>query len=89
MATKTVRLPTHLSRAIDGLAADRHTTPSEIIREAAAEYCANARTHSATDRLALLRRLVTYEGSGRGDLAAHSEDYLRKLFHARRRQRPR
>lgn len=38
------------------------------------------------DRLALLDRLLTYEGSGRGDLAARSEEYLRQIFHEQRRR---
>lgn len=41
------------------------------------------------ERLALLDRLVTYEGSGLGDLAARSEEYLRRIFHERRRGRSR
>lgn len=43
----------------------------------------------ARGRLALLDRLVTYEGSGRGDLAARSKEYLRQIFHEQRRTRSR
>jgi metal-responsive CopG/Arc/MetJ family transcriptional regulator len=85
----SLRLPDHLARELDELAATRRTTRSEVIREAIEEYCAAQRDRGAADRTALLRRLVTYRGSGRGDLAERSEHYLRELFRARRRHRSR
>jgi predicted DNA-binding antitoxin AbrB/MazE fold protein len=42
---------------------------------------------AGADRVALLHRLVTYRGSGCGDLASRSKEYLRKLSHERRRSR--
>lgn len=62
-------------------------TRSDVVREAVEQYCATLRRGGAADRLALLRRLVTYSGSGRGDLARRSEEYLRERFDARRRHR--
>ena len=41
----------------------------------------------AHDRLDLLDQLLDYDGSGRGDLAANAETYLRELFDARRARR--
>ena len=85
MALHSLRLPDHLARELDELAASRHSSRSEVIRDAIEQYCAGQRAGATPDRLTLLRRLVTYPGSGRGDLAARSEQHLRKLFRARRR----
>jgi Arc/MetJ-type ribon-helix-helix transcriptional regulator len=81
----SLRLPDHLTRELDELAASRRTSRSELIRDAIEQYCAVQRAGATPDRVTLLRRLVTYPGSGRGDLAARSEQHLRKLFRARRR----
>lgn len=85
--TTSIRLPDGLARQLDELAAGRRTTRSELIREAIESYCAAARTGQPTDRVALVRRLVDYEGSGRGDLAERSETYLRARFDERRQRR--
>jgi Arc/MetJ-type ribon-helix-helix transcriptional regulator len=88
MALTSIRLPDHLVHDVDEVAARRRSTRSEVVREAVAEYCAAARGGRELDPVALVERLVTYPGSGRGDLAERSEFYLRALFRARRR-RPR
>jgi metal-responsive CopG/Arc/MetJ family transcriptional regulator len=87
--TTSLRLPPELAAALDRLAAERRTTRSEVIRDALAHYLASARARGIEDRVGLLRRLVNYPGSNRGDLASRSEEYLRELFSARRRRRPR
>lgn len=89
METTSIRLPDALARELDEIAEDRRITRSELIREAIESYCAASRTEQPADRLALVRRLVDYQGSGRGDLAERSEVYLRALFDERRRQRRR
>jgi metal-responsive CopG/Arc/MetJ family transcriptional regulator len=86
MDTTSIRLPEHLTREIDRLADDRHTTRTAVICEAVEQYCAQQRAGRGSDRLALLRRLVTYEGSGRGDLAERAEEHLRVLFEEKRRR---
>ena len=88
MALASIRLPDHLVREVDEVAARRRVTRSEVVREAVAEYCATARSTRTRDPVALVEQLVTYPGSGRGDLARRSEEYLRELFRARRRRRP-
>jgi hypothetical protein len=88
MALTSIRLPDDLVRDVDEVAARRRSTRSEVVREAVAEYCAVARGGREIDPVALVERLVTYPGSGQGDLAQRSEFYLRALFRARRR-RPR
>jgi metal-responsive CopG/Arc/MetJ family transcriptional regulator len=89
MLLTSIRLPEALARELDAIATRRRTPRSEVIREAIEQYCATARGASAGDRIALVRQLVTYRGSGRGDLAARSEEYLRERFHGvRRRRRP-
>jgi metal-responsive CopG/Arc/MetJ family transcriptional regulator len=87
MTTTSFRLTRDLAIALDHLAAERGTTRSELIREAVQQFVAAAQAGGPADRVALVRRLVDYEGSGRGDLAARSEDYLREMFGARRRDR--
>jgi Arc/MetJ-type ribon-helix-helix transcriptional regulator len=89
MALTSLRLPDALARELDEIAARRRTTRSDAIREAVEQYCATARKGGKPDRIDLLQRLVTYGGSGRGDLAENGERYLRDLFRARRRPRPR
>ena len=87
MNTTSLRLPSHLAAALDRLAQERGTTRSDLIREAVEEYVAGSRAGGPGDRLSLLRRLVTYPGSGRKDGAARSEEHLRRIFGARRRDR--
>ena len=89
MGTTSLRLPRHLATALDRLAEARGTTRSQLIREAVQEFVAAAQAGAPGDRVALVQQLVTYEGSGRGDLAARSEYYLRERFRARRRDRAR
>jgi Arc/MetJ-type ribon-helix-helix transcriptional regulator len=89
MALTSIRLPEHLARELDEIAARRRTTRSDLVREAVAEYCAVHRGDADADPLALLERLVTYRGSGKTDLGSRSEEYLRELFGERRRRRSR
>jgi metal-responsive CopG/Arc/MetJ family transcriptional regulator len=87
MSLMSIRLPDHLVRELGDVAARRGTTRSDLVREAVEEYCAAARSGDELDLVALVERLVTYEGSGRGDLARCSEEYLREMFRERRRRR--
>jgi hypothetical protein len=89
MALRSIRLPDHLAREIDDLAAARRVPRSRLVREAIERYCAAARSGRAADRVTLLRQLVNYPGSGKGDLGERSEHYLRELFRGRRRRHPR
>jgi metal-responsive CopG/Arc/MetJ family transcriptional regulator len=89
MSLMSLRLPGHLVQELDRLASERRTTRSDIVREAAEQYCASQRAQGGTDRLALLNRLIDYKGSGRGNLARNAELYLRAAFDERRRHRSR
>lgn len=89
MSMMSLRLPEHLVRELDRLAAERRTTRSEVVREATEAYCAHQRAGGAQDRVSLLKSLVNYPGSGRGDLAANAERHLRAKFDERRRRRSR
>jgi hypothetical protein len=82
MSLTTIRLPDELIRELDETAGRRKTTRSELIREAVAVYCAAVRSGNDSDPVALLDRLVRYEGSRRGDLGRRSEEHLRKRFRA-------
>ncbi len=83
----SIRLPEHLTQELDHMAAERRVTRSDLIREAVEQYCTASQRRGVLDRVTLLHRLLTYRGSGRGDLARRSEERLRELFDARRRHR--
>lgn len=87
MSLTSIRLPDHLVRELDEVAGRRHTTRSDLVREAVEQYCAALRSGGELDPVALVDSLVTYEGSGRGDLGRRSEHYLREIFRERRRRR--
>jgi metal-responsive CopG/Arc/MetJ family transcriptional regulator len=86
MELTTIRLPEELARAVDQIAEQRQVTRSEIVRDALEQYCRKTERRSPK-RLELLSALVTYPGSGVGDLARRSQAYLRKRFREKRRTR--
>jgi metal-responsive CopG/Arc/MetJ family transcriptional regulator len=88
MDLTTVRLPENLARSVDEIAKQRQVSRSDVVREALEQYCERAIKAEPRSRVELLSSLIAYEGSGVGDLASRSEEYLRKRFNARRR-RPR
>jgi metal-responsive CopG/Arc/MetJ family transcriptional regulator len=83
MSLTTIRFPDHLVRELDEMAGRRKTTRSDLIREAVEAYCATVRTGEDADPVALVDRLVRYDGSGRGDLGRRSEEHLRERFRGR------
>ena len=85
MDLTTVRLPEALARSVDEIAKQRQVSRSDVVREALEQYCDRATTEQDLSRTELLRSLVSYPGSGVGDLASRSEAYLRKRFDGRRR----
>ena len=87
MSLTSFRLPDHLVRRLDEIAARRRATRSAVVCEAIEEYCSSKRRHADLDPVTLVERLVDYPGSGRGDLARRSEHYLREQFGERRRRR--
>lgn len=86
MNLTTVRLPENLARSVDEIAKQRHVSRSDVVREALEQYCERASNAENLSRVELLRSLVSYDGSGVGDLASRSEEYLRKRFNAGRRR---
>lgn len=86
MASTSLRLPDHLTRELDEIATKRRTTRSDLIREAVERYCSAARDAGGTDLVELIEQLVTYPGSGVGDLGRRSEVHLREMFRDRRRR---
>jgi Arc/MetJ-type ribon-helix-helix transcriptional regulator len=89
MAMTSIRLPDHLTKELDAIASRRRTTRSDLIREAVARYCSATRAGGEDDAVELVERLVTYRGSGVGDLGRRSEPHLRGMFRERRRRRSR
>ncbi|HYD47855.1 MAG TPA: ribbon-helix-helix protein, CopG family [Terriglobales bacterium] len=80
----SIRLPDHLSRELDEIAARRKTTRSTLVREAVARYCNAVREEEEDDPFLLIEDEPSYGGSGRGDLAENSEKYLRGKLSGRR-----
>ena len=89
MSLTSIRLPPHMTKELDEIAARRRATRSDLIREAVAQYCAATRRGDKPDPVELVERLVTYKGSGAGDLGRNGEAYLRDIFRARRQRHPR
>jgi metal-responsive CopG/Arc/MetJ family transcriptional regulator len=87
MALTAVRVPEGLARSVDEIAKRRHVTRSEVVREALESYCERASREAPRSRVELLRSLISYAGSGVGDLASRGEEHLRKRFDAKRRSR--
>lgn len=85
MDLTTVRLPENLARSVDEIARQRQVSRSDVVREALEQYCKHASNAENLSRVELLQSLVSYDGSGVGDLASRSEEHLRKRFNARRR----
>ena len=85
MDLTTVRLPERLARSVDEIAKQRQVSRSDVVREALEQYCERASNAENLSRVELLQSLVSYDGSGVGDLASRSEEHLRKRFNARRR----
>ena len=86
MELTTVRLPEELSRSVDEIARRRRVSRSAIVRDALEAYCRRAKEGGHGSRAELLRTLVSYPGSGVGDLGSRSEQHLRERFHAHRRR---
>jgi Arc/MetJ-type ribon-helix-helix transcriptional regulator len=84
MELASIRLPDSLARSIDEIARQRHVTRSDVIREAVEQYCRRSDKRRRLVRVEFLEQLVTYPGSGTGDLAYRGEEYLRRRFRARR-----
>ena len=86
--TTSVRLPSRLVDALDAAAARQGVNRSTIVRKALEEHLGRASVVERKGLAALVEGLVTYSGSGVGDLGARGEEYLRERFRGRRR-RPR
>ena len=86
MELASIRIPESLAQAVDDIARQRHVTRSDVIRDALEQYCGQARKRRRLVRVEQLKELVTYPGSGIGDLASNSEEYLRRRFRARQRR---
>jgi hypothetical protein len=86
--TASFRLPSGLLEALERSARRARRPKSDVVRTALEEYLERVDTEQGMTMGHLIDELVTYEGSGVGDLATRGEAHLRARFHARRR-RPR
>jgi Arc/MetJ-type ribon-helix-helix transcriptional regulator len=88
METTSIRLPHELIVTLERARTRRGVTRSDLVREAIEAYLRQIQEAPTSGLGALVDSLVTYPGSGVGDLATRGEHYLREKFGARRR-RPR
>lgn len=80
----TFRLPQSLLGEVDRVAAERRVSRSVVVREAISAFVSSPGPATTGQ---IIDRLVTWKGSGRGDLAKNGERLLREKFHGRRRPR--
>jgi Arc/MetJ-type ribon-helix-helix transcriptional regulator len=85
METASFRLPPAILRALERAAELEGVAKSAVVRAALQRYLEQQEASRTTG--ALVDALVTYRGSGKGDLAARSEEILRARFRGRRRTR--
>lgn len=83
METTAFRLPRSLLQALAAEARQLGVPRSAILRQALRAYFAAEKRKPAT-ALALVDSIVTWKGSGRGNLARDSEKILRERLRARR-----
>ena len=83
MDTVSFRLPSDVIDSLALAASRRGVARSVVVREALVAFLDPVAEEDTTG--ALIDALVTYPGSGVGDLAARSEEHLRARFHGRRR----
>ena len=83
METTSIRLPPSLIQSIERAATRRGVNRSTLVREAVEDYLHRA---GGGGLVALIDRLVTYPGSGVGDLSTRGEQILRERFRGRRRR---
>jgi hypothetical protein len=82
--TTSIRLPAFLVEAVERAASRSGVTKSTVVRRALEQYLEQTDTAPRQGLLAAVDRLVTYPGSGVGDLSVRGEDYLREMFRGRR-----
>jgi Arc/MetJ-type ribon-helix-helix transcriptional regulator len=85
METASFRLPPAILRALERTAQRKKLAKSAVVRAALQKYLEREESLGSTG--ALVDALVTYRGSGKGDLAARGEELLRARFRGRRRTR--
>jgi hypothetical protein len=87
MNTASFRLPPGLLEALERSAKRAGRPKSDLVRAALERYLGGFDRKGRSTTGELVDSLVTYEGSGVGDLASRGEAHLRARFHARRRRR--
>jgi metal-responsive CopG/Arc/MetJ family transcriptional regulator len=85
--TASFRLPEDLLGALERQATRARRPKSELVRVALEQYLKRADRQRETGLRQRVDELVTYEGSGSGDLAIRGEAILRARFRGRRRPR--
>lgn len=86
MKTASFRLPADLVRSIEVVSKKRGVSRSLVVRDAISAYLARADKAPMTTS-EYVEQLVTWPGSGKGDLASDAERLLRERFRAKRRSR--
>lgn len=82
--SSSFRLPPSLLGDLDKVADARGVPRSFVVREALSAYVERAQPATTGQ---IIDALVTWKGSGKGNLAEHGEQILRERFRGRRRSR--
>ena len=84
METASFRLPSGLVGTLARSAKRSGVPKSVLVRKALERYLLRDEAAQSRTLGAVVDSLVTYEGSGRGDLAVNAEQHLRARFRERK-----
>ena len=76
----SVRLDKKTESLLEQTASTLKTSKAEVIKQSLSNYCARVLTERRKRPYDLIKDLIGKGGSGKGDLAARSEEILRKRF---------
>jgi pantothenate kinase-related protein Tda10 len=76
----SVRLDKKTESLLEQTASALKTSKAEVIKQSLSDYCARVLTERRKQPYDLIKDLIGKVGSGKGDLAARSEEILRERF---------
>jgi hypothetical protein len=76
----SVRLDKKTESLLEQTASTLKTSKAEVIKQSLSDYCARVLTERRKRPYDLIKDLIGKGGSGKGDLAARSEEILRERF---------
>jgi hypothetical protein len=76
----SVRLDNHVESLLEETASTLNTSKADIVKKSLTEYCTRILSERRKRPYELIKDLLNKRGSGKGDLAAKSEEILRERF---------